>query len=311
MKILIGYDGSEYSDFAIEDLQKAGLPAQAEAVVLTVGEAWDLPLVVDRVSAGVEKFVYPTTRLIETHLAEVSERSRRLAEDGALKLKGGFPDWDISAEGVCGKPALELIKKADELLPDLIVLGSQGRSAIGRALLGSVSHKVLHESNCSVRIARKNTYGDNPNPRILVGTDGSPNAEAVIRAIAGRKWATGTECRLIAVDDFAQAAAVSILWNLEENKPIDNEESRAWIAKIIDAPAEILRSVGLQVSYNIRWGDAAGMILKEAEEWKADSIFVGARGLGRLKRFLLGSVSSAVAARAKCSVEVVRPESSK
>ena len=48
------------------------------------------------------------------------------------------------------------------------------------------------------------------------------------------------------------------------------------------------------------------MILHEAGEWNADTIFVGARGIGRLKRFLLGSVSSAVAAHADCSVEVVR-----
>ena len=48
------------------------------------------------------------------------------------------------------------------------------------------------------------------------------------------------------------------------------------------------------------------MILNEANEWNAKSIFMGARGLSRLQRFLLGSVSSSVAARAHCSVEVVR-----
>jgi nucleotide-binding universal stress UspA family protein len=96
------------------------------------------------------------------------------------------------------------------------------------------------------------------------------------------------------------------LWNLEENKPIDNQESREWIADVVDARVEILRAAGTRVSHNIRWGDAAGMILEEAEDWKPDTIFLGARGLGRVKRFLLGSVSSAIAAKAKCSVEIVR-----
>ena len=50
------------------------------------------------------------------------------------------------------------------------------------------------------------------------------------------------------------------------------------------------------------------MILNEADEWKADSIFLGARGLGRFKRFLLGSVSSTVAAKAVCSVEIIREQ---
>jgi nucleotide-binding universal stress UspA family protein len=48
------------------------------------------------------------------------------------------------------------------------------------------------------------------------------------------------------------------------------------------------------------------LLLGEAESWGADCIFVGARGMGRVERFMLGSVSSAVAARAQCSVEIVR-----
>jgi nucleotide-binding universal stress UspA family protein len=52
---------------------------------------------------------------------------------------------------------------------------------------------------------------------------------------------------------------------------------------------------------------SATEIVEGAEGWRADSIFVGACGTGsRLGRFLLGSVSAAVAARAHCSVEVTR-----
>jgi len=47
-----------------------------------------------------------------------------------------------------------------------------------------------------------------------------------------------------------------------------------------------------------------------AEEWGADCIFVGSTGFSnRFERFVLGSVSAAVAARAHCSVEVVRQQS--
>jgi nucleotide-binding universal stress UspA family protein len=48
------------------------------------------------------------------------------------------------------------------------------------------------------------------------------------------------------------------------------------------------------------------LLCSQADEMKADCIFVGSRGRGRLDRFLIGSVSSGVAARAHCSVEVVR-----
>ncbi len=48
------------------------------------------------------------------------------------------------------------------------------------------------------------------------------------------------------------------------------------------------------------------MILEEAENLETDLIIVGSHGYGAVKRFLLGSVSQAVALHAKCSVEIVR-----
>jgi nucleotide-binding universal stress UspA family protein len=60
------------------------------------------------------------------------------------------------------------------------------------------------------------------------------------------------------------------------------------------------------VSSLVEEEDATRLLVREAEQWGADSIFVGARGLGRLGRLLLGSVSTAVVARAHCTVEVIR-----
>ena len=42
MRILIGYDGSEYADAAIDELRRAGLPSEATAIVLSVIEIWSL-----------------------------------------------------------------------------------------------------------------------------------------------------------------------------------------------------------------------------------------------------------------------------
>jgi len=54
-------------------------------------------------------------------------------------------------------------------------------------------------------------------------------------------------------------------------------------------------------------GDARETILRAAEEWPADLIVLGARGLGAMAGFLLGSVSLGVARHARCSVLVVKP----
>ena len=67
-----------------------------------------------------------------------------------------------------------------------------------------------------------------------------------------------------------------------------------------------LRDAGLKAMSSVRDGDPKRVLLAEAERWGADCIFVGAKGHTRLDKVLLGSVSAAVAARASCSVEVVR-----
>jgi hypothetical protein len=43
LKVLIGYDGSPCADEALQDLQRAGLPPEVEAVVLSVADLWLLP----------------------------------------------------------------------------------------------------------------------------------------------------------------------------------------------------------------------------------------------------------------------------
>jgi nucleotide-binding universal stress UspA family protein len=63
----------------------------------------------------------------------------------------------------------------------------------------------------------------------------------------------------------------------------------------------------ITVSSVVETGDPKQMLIKHAEDFGADCIFTGATGFSsRLERMILGSVSAAVAARAQCSVEVVR-----
>ena len=65
----------------------------------------------------------------------------------------------------------------------------------------------------------------------------------------------------------------------------------------------------LRASFIVKEGEPKGALVEEARRYGADCVFVGSTGLtGRLERFLLGSVSAAVAARAHCSVEVVREQ---
>lgn len=309
MKILIGYDGSEHGETILADLDRAGLPENTEASVLTVADVREIPtppFLTERLSSQIEGFFDASDPDISSHMDKYLENARSDARGFVRKIEKSFPNWRVSTDAAIGKPAGELIKKSDQLKPDLLLVGSHDRSAIGRFFLGSVSHKVLNEAGCSVRISRRKNE-ENAGNRVLLAVDGSANAEAAVKIVAERVWTEDTEIRLVAVDDpFTRPEPGYVNWNHKEDRPIDNEKSQQWVETVIGIPTQILKTAGLDVSHKIIWGDSANMILQEAKAWKADAIFLGARGVGRVKRFLLGSVSSRVASHAECSVEIVK-----
>jgi len=78
------------------------------------------------------------------------------------------------------------MRMADDWRADLIVVGSHGRSALTRLVLGRVSQQVATESRCSVRVARHVTARGHTPMRIVIGVDGSRGAEAAVDAVALR-----------------------------------------------------------------------------------------------------------------------------
>jgi nucleotide-binding universal stress UspA family protein len=179
-------------------------------------------------------------------------------------------------------------------------------------MLGSVSQKVLTESHCSVRVGRGRIETEAPAVRLLIGVDGSSGAAEAVRAIVERYWPEGTEARVVIVDEPLTPTTIGQLlppvrkWVQEVNR-----EDRNWMAQIIEIAAEKLEEAGLTVSSEIAVGDPKATLVKIAEEWRATCIFVGSNGLSnRFERFMLGSTSASVAARAYCSVEVVRERTS-
>lgn len=312
MKILVSYDGSDCADAALYDLHRAGLPREAEAIVISVAEAWLPPPppssyeIVERVFA--EDSTTDAEKVNERESGALAD-AQALATEAAKRIQSSFPDWNVRAEAQFGSPASELLAKADEWEPDLIVVGSHGRSAIGRLILGSVSHKIVTEARCSVRIARGQPNKRDSPARIVVGVDGSPGAAEAARAAAARVWPAGSELRLIAVCDtvtptMAGSFIPPVVHWVEEENLATIERAR----KMVESLEEQFRSAKLSISPIVKPGDPKRVLVREAEGWEADCIFIGARGLSRIDRFLLGSVSAAVAGRAHCSVEVVRPK---
>jgi nucleotide-binding universal stress UspA family protein len=311
MKILIGYDGSECADAALDDLMQAGLPADVEAHVLSVAEVW-LPPPPPSSYEIVEQARQATSQAeLERHYARECRAAKdalALAERARDRIQVNFPGWRVRAESSCGSPAWELVAKADGWQPDLIVVGSHGRTALGRLMLGSVSQRVLTEAHCSVRISRGRVEEPNSPVRIVVGTDGSPASEQALRAIAARGWPNRSEVMIVLVDDpIAPDFLEKLIPPLAETLEEDRREEQAWVEQISERSVALLEGANIKVTCVVKEGDPKRELCKAAEEWGANCIFVGSAGFSnRFARFVLGSVSAAVAARAHCSVEVVR-----
>lgn len=314
MRLLIAYDGSSFAKDIRADLRRAGLPPDTEAVVLSVADVWGPtapPEAYEGAATARDKLIRARAEEHRRRVAAAVEQARAMAAEAVEGYRADYPGWSLRADARSGSPAWELIKHAEAWPADLIVVGSEGLTAWGRLLLGSVSQKVLTEAQCSVRIARQpegaSAAEAGAPARVLVAIDGSANAEAVVRAVAARSWPRGSAIHLLAVDDpFNRPAAGTAGDQGDGATSPDSETPEDWPDRAIDTARRILGAGGPTVTHAVRWGDARNVIVEDAADWRADSIFLGARGMGLSERLLLGSVSSAVASRAPCSVEVVR-----
>jgi nucleotide-binding universal stress UspA family protein len=140
---------------------------------------------------------------------------------------------------------------------------------------------------------------------VVVGTDGSPNAEAAVRQAAKIAKADGAAVHVVTaypdIPTYGEAIASSA--------KRDRIDLRDVAEQVLSRTQEQLEAEGLQVETDAREGDPAKVILDVAKEQNADLIVVGARGLTGLRRFLLGSVSSKLAHHADSSLMIVRESS--
>lgn len=314
MKILFAYDGSPSADTAIDGLQRAGLPAEnVEALVVSVGEVWLPPPARDEVLDDTfPSQIPPGLNEARERAARVMEEAEQLAQRGSKRVQRVFSGWQVNHEARNGSPGFELLNRAREWQAELIVVGSQGRTTLGRFVLGSVSQKILTEASTSVHIGRANAGTGKSGERILIGVDGSSGALAAVRAVAKRHWTDGSEIRIVVADDVLRGNPVWLLIPpvREFMNELQAEEHSQAEQFALAAAKELREGLGqrnVTVSSVVHNGDPKQVLLHHAEEFGADCIFTGATGFSnRLERVILGSVSAAIAARAHCSVEVVR-----
>ena len=149
--------------------------------------------------------------------------------------------------------------------------------------------------------------------KILLAIDDSKFAEAAIHSAISQVRQDHTQVLVLHVLDWSNfmpspfpRVGEEPMYSVRQLESIiESETTKAH--HLIASTAERLRSAGFEVTTSVREGDPKSVILDCATEWGADLIIVGSHGRKGVARFVLGSVSEAVARYARCSVEIVRP----
>jgi nucleotide-binding universal stress UspA family protein len=159
-----------------------------------------------------------------------------------------------------------------------------------------------------VRLTRARRHAHPDRLRVVVAVDGSPDSAHAVEAVATRSWPRHAQFRVVTVLDPRLETALA--WPglfAQQFVPLQAQETREAACRILEQASARLAQAGLAVETQLLGGDARHEIIQHADRWDADAVFLGARGLHHGGRLSLGTLASGVAARAHCTVEIVRP----
>jgi nucleotide-binding universal stress UspA family protein len=283
MRVLVANDGSKYGKWALEWVARLPLAEPPSVKVLHIVDLGSLraPFMMQPVVAGTERYM-------KAEVAKFIAHAKRTKEESGAMLKSlGLKGTVVTERGAV---AATLVKGAGRGV-QLVAVGSRGLDALDRFMLGSVSTHVIHHGSCSVLVVRE---APRPIRRIVLAIDGSAASKRAVQFLLKTMTpgARGQESITVTVTH-----AMPFL-----NYPELREAGKG----IVEECAVKLRRAGYQVDEVSTIGNPADEVLKAAESVKADLIVTGAKGLGAVGRFLLGSVSTRVVQHAHCSVLVVR-----
>jgi nucleotide-binding universal stress UspA family protein len=217
----------------------------------------------------------------------------------------GTGDRRLIVENIPGTvaPSLGLVGLAEREDAGTLVVGSPHRGPIGRTVLGSVAHHVLHHAPCEVVVAPRGfaERGKKAIEKIGVAYDGTDESRAALRRAEALARDTGASLHLI----VAESPIVAGIQGNQEFSPLTNapavlKGALASVAPSIEADGETL---------DPGWRKADKSIAEAITDACGEEVDVLVAGSRKpLDRFLLGSVGSHLIDSASCAVLVVPHE---
>ncbi|MGE5238666.1 MAG: universal stress protein [Chloroflexota bacterium] len=290
MKILYVSDGSHDAEAATAFLLRLDLTAGDEITILHViainpflddGAAYSAQI--DRI----RKDVAP--RIIDSALSLLRQTKARLSP----AILEGYPDKSI-------------IAYAKESGADLVVAGAKGVSGIKAHLIGSVTRSLAINCPAPLLVVRPSTPHPERSFRILVPTDGSPQAAATARLLAKLPFGRDAEIRVLNVlssliADIPERFAPEISERYKAEVATARTAEYAHSEEVIQECRSILLPAFARIDGNTRIGNPLEEILDEAAKGDVDLIAVGYHGKKALFS-MMGSVSRAILGHAPRSV---------
>jgi len=291
VRILVAIDGSNDARAAVAWLGRLPLPGDHTVRVVTI-------VVPANGFVDIEK--------AETVRAELIAEARQLVDSTAsdLRIGGHSARGELILED---DPRAAIVATAREWGADLIAMGARGLGAVARFFVGSVSLAVAREAPCPVLVCKGPPRDLNG---ITVALDGSEHARQAL------EWLTSTlalppsiRLRLlgVAAAQHYPSRTSSILGSALAAALADlKAERRAQLEAQLSAAAASLSARSPAIETAVLTGEPRDMIVWDVEHSGTDLVVLGARGLGAVRRLLLGSVSESVLTHAACSVLIVR-----
>jgi nucleotide-binding universal stress UspA family protein len=205
-------------------------------------------------------------------------------------------------------PVDAILTEARRVRADIIVMGWRGHGPVRRLLAGSVSRGVLRGAPCAVLVVRRPIRGLG---HVVVGVDGSENAERALTFLAGLEPPHGARATVFRAVDIMHApaprlASTAARATVAAEVTRINEGRRAAARRDLARGAKMLSSAGWRVQQAVTDGAPLRELLSTVSKADADLLVVGAKGATGIRHLLLGSVAEGALNRSPVPVLVVR-----